>query len=337
MPRAVESCMCCGERSDRLQPFATVKGWRYVRCGNCGLVFLDPQPTDAELDLFYNRSYQYDLQRYRNSVAQQGEWLDLLEKFSGRPGSLLEVGCSYGYFLAAAQKRGWFVEGIELGEGAAAHAQKKLHLEARNGRVADVRKERAACFDAIAAWHVLEHDTAPREFVKTTYELLRPGGILALRVPNLDSTVAKLAGSCWQWLSPPEHVCMYNSQTLSWLLAQCDFEVLEWRTARGNGRNMWFEILRSRAKQAVVTLRNGRGGNGESASFHPPPVFQDRLWYRAIEGVITVGTLPIDWLAGPWMSRQGHEAELAVFARKPARVSEAESIRQQPVEVRSGA
>ncbi len=321
MPKPVGNCILCEKLLDRFHPFAVVRGWRYVRCAGCDFVFLNPQPTDTELGHFYNHSYRYDMRRYKNSIPQQRVWLDLLEKFCGGPGSLLEVGCSYGYFLAAAKKRGWSVYGVELGEEAADFARKELGLAVEKGRILDVRRESASSFDAIAAWHVLEHDPVPRGFIEAAYELLRPGGILALRVPNLRSTVAKLAGSCWQWLSPPEHVCMYTLETLSRLLADSRFKILASRTERGNARNMWFEVLRARTKQLLT--RNADQGHRKEApgSFARPAVYENRLWYRAAERVMEFTSKPLDWFLSPWLAERGREAELVVVAQKP--ISEA--------------
>jgi SAM-dependent methyltransferase len=328
MPKQVENCILCNETSDRFRPFEVVKGWRYVSCATCGFVFLNPQPTDQELTRFYNQSYRYDLELYKDTIPRQHIWLDMLEQFCGRPGDLLEVGCSYGYFLAAAKKRGWSVRGIELGEGAASFARKELGLPVDNGRILDVRNGPPSSFDAIVAWHVLEHDPVPHRFIEIAYELLRPGGVLALRVPNLNSTVAKLSGPWWQWLSPPEHICMYTLETLSRLLEHSNFKILASRTARGNARNMWFEILRARTKMLV---RPNRNGHGEQFTFDPSAVYYDRVWYRASEALVTLGALPVDWLFTRWMSTHGREAELAVFARKPDSCTDAQSTqRVQP-------
>jgi len=317
MPKLVTNCVLCGVKPEQFRPYADVSGWRYVSCANCGLVFLNPQPTEEELGVFYNHSYNYDLRRYKDSIPQQQVWLELLEQFTQHPGNLLEVGCSYGYFLAAAQKRGWSACGVELGKEAAEFARRELGLPVERGRILDLPRSTASSFDAIVAWHVLEHDPEPYAFLETAYDLLRPGGILALRVPNLDSTVAKLSGACWQWLSPPEHVCMYTLDTLSQFLIQSGFEILTSRTARGNSRNIWFEVLRARIKMAVTSTPNGRANPSEPFRFNPPTVYQDRLWYRAGEELFKIGTLPVDWFVSRWMSKRGKEAELAVLARKP--------------------
>src|SRR5216684_7728602 len=129
MPKLVTNCVLCGVTPEQFRPYADVSGWRYVCCGNCGLVFLNPQPTEEELGTFYDHSYNYDLRRYKDSIPQDRVWLDLLEQFSQCPGNLLEVGCSYGYFLAAAQERGWSACGVELGKEAAEFARNELRSE----------------------------------------------------------------------------------------------------------------------------------------------------------------------------------------------------------------
>jgi 2-polyprenyl-3-methyl-5-hydroxy-6-metoxy-1,4-benzoquinol methylase len=324
MPHFLQTCILCGGSERQFQLHAVVKGWRYVRCGDCGLVFLHPQPTEAELGEFYDHYYRYDSQRYQNSISGQQKWLDLLEELCGIRGDLLEIGCSFGYFLQAAKNRGWNVQGVELGGDAADFAHDNLGLSVRKGRISDIRSE-AMTFDAIAAWHVLEHDPFPRAFVVRAFELLRPGGILALRVPNLQSTVAKLAGPHWQWLSPPEHVCMYSEKTLSQLLSEAGFETVAKRSVRGNARNMWFEVARARMKQVVLKVSDGQEKTSQKVHFAPPTVYQDRLWYRTVENIFSTLSWPLDELLSPWMERHNSDAELVLFARKPGMSDRLES------------
>jgi SAM-dependent methyltransferase len=317
MPSSVDRCLLCQGSPFEFRLFAIVKGWRYVRCLNCGLVLLDPQPTPEELERFYNQIYRYDAGTYKKSVEKHPEWLRLLDEHCGRPGKLLEVGCSYGFFLSAARSQGWEVQGIELSQEAAQFARSDQGLPVISTLLPEARSELPASWDAIAAWHVLEHDPKPIEFISAAHSLLHRGGILAVRVPNLESSVAKMSGPSWQWLTPPEHVCMYTKSTLSSLLKRCGFEVLEVRTSKGNARNLWFEILRARAKSFLG--RAGRLNNGaeQVPDFSPPTVYEGRLWYRGLERAIAIGTAPIDWLLSPWLAWRGKEAELVVVARKP--------------------
>ncbi len=330
----VLACPLCGQVQDRFTRYAVVRGWRYVRCPGCGLVFLNPRPTSKELASFYNTSYVYDAERYRKSVDRQTEWLDVLAQFCHRTGRLLEVGCSYGYFLAAARDRGWEVEGIELSERASRFAREQLGLRVHHGILSDAFSN--VSYDAIVASHLLEHETEPWQFLSKAWERLATGGILALRVPNLESAVSKLAGPCWQWLSAPEHIYMFSEKSIRALLRATGFHILQVRTARGNARNMWFEILRARMKQFVKKLDADTAGEGEVPGFSRPTVYENRLWYRAVERTVQIGLLPLDWMVSRWLQRRELEAELAVIARKPVSEGNVQVIHPTQADGRSG-
>ena len=231
---------------------------------------------------------------------------------------MLEVGCSYGYFLAAARRHGWEVHGAELSLDASRFCRDELGVPVDASTLPEVRIAFPGQFDAVVAWHVIEHDPNPREFVAAAFDCLRPGGILALRLPNLGSLVAKLAGSGWQWLSPPEHVCMYSASSLRHLVAGSGFEVIEMRTARGNARNPWFEILRAGAKRVWLSSTAHLGGSNGKYSLDAHLQYQNRVWYRAAENAITLGTQPVDRLLSRWMAARGREAELVMVARRPS-------------------
>ncbi len=317
MPVPVKTCVLCGRTSGEFRPYSAQKGWTYVRCPGCQLVFLNPAPTADELRGFYNDGYHYHRGRYQKLVQQQKNWLPLLEEFCKPPGKFLEIGCSYGFFLETARQRGWDVAGIELSDEPAAHAREQLGLPVTAGTLADFADGKAAAYDLIVAWHVLEHEPEPARLLAPAFRLLRSGGILGLRVPNMESAVARLAGPYWQWLSPPEHIYMYSTSTLGALVTQQHFEVLRTGSARGNARNMWFEILRARAKLLLQGAGVHPQGKSQGASYAPPRVYQDSPWYRAAERAAEVLTAPLEWMVSPALARRGQEAEVIVVGRKP--------------------
>jgi SAM-dependent methyltransferase len=311
----VERCPLCQTSTNSSRPFAVANGWRYVKCAGCSLVFLNPRPTPETLSAYYNEVYDYDPHIYRESVAHQKGWLlGLIEKFR-KPlaGRLLEIGCSYGYFLDAARSGGWHVEGIELSDHAATFARKELGLSVIGRTVSDLTEERLVPYDAIVAWHVIEHLADPRKFLEDIAALVRPGGILALRTPNIGSAVARLAGGGWEWLSPPDHIYMFSAQTLSSLLRACGFEILFVETRRGNASNPLYEILRSR----LALLPHAKVSQGKLQMTPPRPRrFASQAWYRVARSVIEVASKPLDWLVFPSVARLGREAELIVVVRR---------------------
>jgi 2-polyprenyl-3-methyl-5-hydroxy-6-metoxy-1,4-benzoquinol methylase len=276
---------------------------------------LDPKPSTDELTRFYNGAYHYDREGYFRAAAAAQRWLKPLVEFCGEPGTILEIGCSYGFFLGAARQQGWKVAGVELGEYAAKYAREELHLPVRTGTLFDLPQDYDGSFDAVVAWHVLEHEPDPGRLLAQARRLLRPGGIVGLRVPNMESLVARLAGPHWQWLSPPEHIYLFSVRTLTRLLTKLGFEIVLKDSAPGPARNMWFEIVRARAKQQLMRQANGMSDSTKS-SFERPRIYEDKWWYRLGHRAIKTSTLLVDFAFSPWLSSRSLEAELIMFARK---------------------
>ena len=52
---AIKDCIIC--RSNRLHYLFSVCGYRVVRCDDCGLLLINPQPSDEELARIYSSDY----------------------------------------------------------------------------------------------------------------------------------------------------------------------------------------------------------------------------------------------------------------------------------------
>jgi len=174
MTTAVPSTCLCGataaalvQRGVRHDP-----GLEVHRCASCGLVYLWPRPTAAELDRFYAGPYrrQYpmvaDDELARDSRRRVAALLPLL-----RPSSrLVDIGSGSGAFVKAIRPHAADAIGIEPDEG---------------GSSDQVDGE----FDVVTAFHVLEHVHDPHEFLRRLSRLLRPDGILVVEVPNVDDAL----------------------------------------------------------------------------------------------------------------------------------------------------
>ena len=101
-------------------------------------------------------------------------------------GRILDIGCGFGFFLHLMQERGWEVHGCDLSQVAAEHATEQLGLT--RIRCGHFQKHHypADYFDVISAWYVLHHVSNPRQVLKKAHASLKSGGIIALRVPNLN-------------------------------------------------------------------------------------------------------------------------------------------------------
>jgi SAM-dependent methyltransferase len=224
-----------------------------LRCADCGLEFVSPTPSPSELAEYYDRSYTVPLEMYAAAGKRNAARIADVERWCPTRGRLLEFGASYGHSLAAARDRGWDVVGVELSPTASKYARTQFGLQVFNCDLADAPLADAS-LDAVIGWHVLEHVRNPKEQLLRLAALLKPGGVLGLRVPNIASFGARVAGQWWPWMCPPAHLWFFSSATLPRLLETCGFDVKEVRTLRGDGNNLYQYALMA-AGNALNNLR----------------------------------------------------------------------------------
>jgi SAM-dependent methyltransferase len=233
-------CLVCGSRD--IREHLVVDNYQVVRCNRCGFQFVYPLPTLDALARYYDQSYTVAFERYARNTERNVGRIAGLERWQPGRGRLLEVGASYGHSLAAARARGWQVAGVELSPGASHYARAQLGLAVFTADLLDAPfAERS--FDAAMMWHVLEHTHDPAAQIARLFALLRPGGVLGLRVPNVSSFGARVSGHSWPWMCPPAHLWFFSPATLPRLLVRHGFEVLEVATLRGDGNNLYQHAL----------------------------------------------------------------------------------------------
>ena len=164
---------------------------QFVRCKQCGLVYMNPRPTEAAISRFYDRVYAVPgmAESFESDqVARANSLLDTTFAYldNVEAPSLLDIGCGRGQILAVAQDRGWRVYGSELSAVAARAANANLGREAvYNGDFREMEIDEP--LDVIALLEVVEHLRAPMDYLRDAVKLLKPGGVLLIEVPNVDS------------------------------------------------------------------------------------------------------------------------------------------------------
>ena len=133
-----------------------------------------------------------------------------------------ELGCAAGAYLARLQTRGWEVFGVEPGEGPVGIAQ-AAGLSVYHGTLdgADVKSE---SFDFAASWMVIEHVPDPRQTLTQLHRLLKPGGSLAISVPNAGCWEPRVFGTYWDAWDLPRHLHHFSPSSIRRLLLECGFE-----------------------------------------------------------------------------------------------------------------
>lgn len=200
--------------------------YRLVRCAGCGLVRSDPIAADPLLESLYGQSrftYQEETANLSRSYAR---YLRRLQGLGGRREALLEIGCGNGFLLEAALKLGYrSVAGVEPSVDAVAQAPPRIAGRITLGTMRP-GLFRPVSFDVVCMFQVLDHLAQPVEILRECRELLREGGLFLCLNHDVSAPSARALGE----KSPIydiEHTYLYNRRTVSRLLAQAGFEVVE--------------------------------------------------------------------------------------------------------------
>jgi 2-polyprenyl-3-methyl-5-hydroxy-6-metoxy-1,4-benzoquinol methylase len=218
----VPLCPACSEVSR--EP-AVERYGRYERfaCCACGLHYWEPREMpDAH---WYER--MYDGRDENLLPLEPGHKYFLADQLAPGGGTLLDIGCGTGNFLAAARDAGYRVTGIELDRNAARFAKERLGLQ----RVLPLTisefgsQHPRELFDVVTFFEVLEHQAAPVDFLQEVRARMRTGGLIALSVPNRE-----------RWLTgpdvldyPPNHFLRWDAVALKKFLGAQGFEILSIR------------------------------------------------------------------------------------------------------------
>lgn len=200
-----------------------------VRCPSCTHMQLSEFPPTAVLAEAYEEAESaayVDEEEGQRATAR----VVLDEIGSWAPaGSLLDLGCWVGFFLAEANMAGWQTLGVEPSRFASDYARQKLDLNVVTGEIGDVSLENGA-FDAVYMGDVIEHLPDAPEALDRVAGLLRPRGVLALALPDAGSRLAQAMGSRW-WSVLPTHVHYFTRRSLGTMLARHGFEPLSFSTS----------------------------------------------------------------------------------------------------------
>lgn len=169
-----------GERKD-LTEFVHGAAAPILECRQCGLLVRDDTERAASYasDSYDRASMESLFGRYADAFrAKEVPYRAML-----RPGAeVLEIGSHLGGFLAAAKEWEWKPVGADVDADVVSFLKGKgfdvVHGEASK---ADWR---GRLFDGVFIWNCFEQIPEGAELLDTLHGLLRPGGLLVLRVPN---------------------------------------------------------------------------------------------------------------------------------------------------------
>lgn len=262
MPKTIECPVCGGENFSVVldQKDSLYFERRIVRCGGCGLLFVNPQPAGEELEVLYNeelsgggRAMFWD-RRKKDYVLHEGapagekdrkkavakgsdpvgrrvsHRIRFVSKLAPPPGTVLDIGCRDGCFLLAAKENGYRGEGIEISSTFAEAARDRTGFEVFGGTLEQYAAggRGASAFDVITLWDVIEHLLDPKSALKEISGLQKTGGILGVSTVNLMNYRYLRHRERWRgFRESQEHVIFFSPRTLSMLLEKSGYATIK--------------------------------------------------------------------------------------------------------------
>lgn len=232
------ACLVCG--ADDAAPFMKMRDrllgldgvFYLVRCRCCGLIYQNPQLTLVELARYYPPEYhpflpaiedeRYPWRRWDRQRGVDRRCRAVIARAGVRTGRVLDVGCATGIFLDGMRRWGWQAYGVEPNPMASAYARERLGLDVITAELETAGLPEAT-FDVVTLWDVLEHVPDPRRTLVEVRRVLRPGGLLVLSLPNIESVEARLFGRYWAGWDQPRHLALFPLSVLVRLLNETGF------------------------------------------------------------------------------------------------------------------
>jgi 2-polyprenyl-3-methyl-5-hydroxy-6-metoxy-1,4-benzoquinol methylase len=201
------------------------------RCVRCLFDYIAPRPTPQETTSFYDIGGYYTqghdatpkvgprtfLSRLRTHLAwrvdRSDDTIDVIARRLPRGASIVDIGSGDGSQLELLSRRGFRMTGVE-------RDTKSVSLQGEHTQVFEGSAEALppqlarGSFDAVLFKQVLEHLVDPVAALRNAAQLLKPGGVMFLEVPNNDSAISKQSGLSWEHMDVPRHVNFFTQDTL---------------------------------------------------------------------------------------------------------------------------
>ncbi len=277
------TCDICGGNTSF---YSSVNEYTYYMCEACNTVFLFPLPNETELNRYYDSSFVYS-SGAANMLELRSKARKIVRKmieYNPSGYQFLDIGSGYGYLLSALAPYDITAVGIEpsfhLWRQSQNTGMDAIHSSFENWNT-ELR------FDFISLVHVIEHVAEPQRFLEKAVSLLKPGGILYIETPNIDSFQFRAEKKTYTYLTPPDHVRLFSLKSLSFILPDELVPLsLATYTEKEHVKNILKYILFNQVKQ---NTKHNKSSNRTSQS-------QNKHTFKLIKHIA------VDILAAPLLS-----------------------------------
>jgi len=198
--------------------------YRLVRCRTCSTVFAPEAPEGAALAEAYHLADYGSADEARFAAATYGDALSPYLEHLAHRGTAIEIGTGTGVFLSYLQRFGFSDPvGIEPSRAAIQAAAPEVKPLIREGIFTGTEYPPNSV-SLVCCFQTLEHVPEPRSLVAKAYQMLEPGGLLALVTHDYDARINRFLGRRSPIIDI-EHVQVFNPASLRHLVTSAGFEL----------------------------------------------------------------------------------------------------------------
>ncbi|SRR6266852_4186486 len=251
-------CYNCG--SSQHEFYASENGFNLVKCSQCGLLYVNPRPSDEEIQ----ESTKLGVHRGQHTVESTGRFMsEKLASYStilqdiyhteliDKKRTWLDVGCGHGELMMALDR---FSQGHVVAKG----LEPNLHkVKAASGRGLDVSYFDLSAhnqqYDVVSILNVYSHLTSPPEFLLLLKRCMKVGGELLLETGDTANLLAREHDRPFLL---PDHLSFTSEEVMRGLLEKSGFDVLS--VHKYPALNLQFMKTRVLKELVKVVLPNRR-------------------------------------------------------------------------------
>ncbi|MFI3256867.1 MAG: methyltransferase domain-containing protein, partial [Spirochaetales bacterium] len=182
----------------------------------------------------YGKTYLEDFESIKLQGVRRLQYIEACLSISVRTKkTILDIGCAYGPFLAAATQRDFIPYGTDISEEAVVYAREKLHAFTATAAFPDFDAKKAfandcpqdANFDVITMWYVIEHFSDVHAVLQAVSKFLKIGGVFAFSTPNASGISCRKNPAEFFKNSPYDHFTLWQPKHTKKILAKYGFAV----------------------------------------------------------------------------------------------------------------
>ncbi len=224
----MDSCAVCA--SSGVDFLTEQNGFKFKQCNDCEFVFLDPMPSQAELNKQYTNIHKEAEPTYDKASSRLRRAFMKLPRFTpyafGK--DTLDLGCGGGFIAHVLSLVAHSSTGVDISQNAIAYASN--HFKRPDFLCTSFTEllEANTEYDFVYSSEVIEHVSDVNLYMQTLQHLVKKQGCVYITTPDLGHPKVPQDIRDWDVFAPPVHVQFFSKKTVAVLFARYGFEIFKY-------------------------------------------------------------------------------------------------------------